>query len=181
VTPTSAGTQTFDTNLPIKAGDLIGLDLSTGSSRVGEAVPVTGSTVYQWNPPLADGSTAQQNVTFPDSELGFNADVETPSNAFSLGGIRRNKKKGTATLTFNLPNPGDLAGSGNGASVASTEAVTSKAFPAGAAKLAVKAKGKKRRKLNETGKVKLNLAITYTPTGGDPSIQSVNVKLKKKL
>ena len=33
----------------------------------------------------------------------------------------------------------------------------------------------------QTGKVKLNLAITYTPTGGDPSTQSVKVKLKKKL
>jgi hypothetical protein len=181
VTPTSTGTQTFDTNLPVKAGDLIGLDLVTGSSRVGEAVPVAGSTVYQWNPALADGSTAPQNTTFPNSELGFNADVEKPSNTFSLGAITRNKKKGTATLTFNVPNPGDLAGSGQGAQVASTEAVTSKAVPAGAAKLVVKAKGKKKRKLNETGKVKLTLAITYTPTGGDPSTQSLKVKLRRKL
>jgi hypothetical protein len=181
VTPTSTGTQTFDTNLPVKAGDLIGLDLVTGSSRVGEAVPVAGSTVYQWNPALADGSTAPQNTTFPNSELGFNADVEKPSNTFSLGAITRNKKKGTATLTFNVPNPGDLAGSGQGARVASTEAATSKAVPAGAAKLVVKAKGKKKRKLNETGKVKLNLAITYTPTGGDPSTQSLKVKLRRKL
>ena len=29
--------------------------------------------------------------------------------------------------------------------------------------------------------MKLNVAITYTPTGGDPSTQSVKVKLKKKL
>ena len=42
-------------------------------------------------------------------------------------------------------------------------------------------KGKKKRKLNETGKVKLNVAITYTPTGGVPSTQSLKVKLKKKL
>ena len=44
-----------------------------------------------------------------------------------------------------------------------------------------KAKGKKKRKLNETGKVKLNVAVTYTPTGGDPSTQSVKVKLKKNI
>jgi hypothetical protein len=31
------------------------------------------------------------------------------------------------------------------------------------------------------GKVKLNVAVTYTPTGGDPSSQSLEVKLKKKL
>jgi hypothetical protein len=181
VTPTSTGAQTFATNLPIKAGDLISLDLVTSSSRVGEAVPVAGSTVYQWAPPLADGSTAPQETTFPNSELGFNADVETPSNTFSLLGIRRNKRKGTATLTFNLPNPGDLAGSGHGATVASTGVVPSKAVPAGAATLVVKAKGKKKRKLNETGKVKLTLAVTYTPTGSDPRTQSVKVELKKKL
>ena len=50
----------------------------------------------------------------------------------------------------------------------------------GAAQLLIRAKGKKKRKLNETGKVKLNLAITYTPTGGDASTQSTKVKLKKQ-
>ena len=34
---------------------------------------------------------------------------------------------------------------------------------------------------DETGKVKLSVAITYTPTGGEPSSQSVKVKLKKTL
>ena len=43
----------------------------------------------------------------------------------------------------------------------------------------IKAKGKKKRKLNETGKVKLNVAVSYTPSGGDPSTHSVKVKLKK--
>jgi hypothetical protein len=45
----------------------------------------------------------------------------------------------------------------------------------------VKGKGKKRKTLNRTGKVKLNLAITYTATGGEPSTRSLKVKLKKKL
>ncbi len=40
--------------------------------------------------------------------------------------------------------------------------------------------GKKKRQLNETGKVKLNVAVTYTPTGGDPSTQSRKLKLKKR-
>ncbi len=48
-------------------------------------------------------------------------------------------------------------------------------------KLTIKAKGKKKGTLNETGKVKLRPKITYTPTGGDPSTQSVKVKLKKNL
>ena len=48
-------------------------------------------------------------------------------------------------------------------------------------KLTIGAKGKKKRALNETGNIKVKSKITYTPTGGDPSTQSVKVKLKKKL
>ena len=47
--------------------------------------------------------------------------------------------------------------------------------------LTIKAKGKKQKTLNETGKVTVTPKVTYTPTGGDASTQSVKVKLKKKL
>jgi hypothetical protein len=105
-----------------------------------------------------------------------------PSNVFSFGAITRNKKKGTATITVNLPNPGELTGSGNGVKASSAgPVVISKSVGAGQAQLLIKATGKKKRKLNETGKVKLNVSITYTPTGGNPGTQSVKVKLKKKL
>ncbi len=40
---------------------------------------------------------------------------------------------------------------------------------AGEVKLKIRAKGKKRKQLNEDGKVKLKPKITYTPTGGDSS------------
>jgi hypothetical protein len=103
-------------------------------------------------------------------------------NAFTIAGIRRNKKKGNATITINLPNPGELTGTGNKAKVASAGgAVISKTVGKGQAKLVVKAKGKKKKKLNRKGKVKLNIAITYTPTGGRANTQSTKVKLKKKL
>ena len=52
---------------------------------------------------------------------------------------------------------------------------------AGPAQLLIKATGKKKKKLTQKGKVKLNVAVTYAPTGGDPGTQSVKVKLKKKI
>jgi hypothetical protein len=108
--------------------------------------------------------------------------ISVPSNAFTLGAITRNKKKGTVTLALTVPNPGELTGSGNGVKASSTgRAVIGKSVGAGQAQLLVKATGKKKRKLNETGKVTVKPKITYTPTGGDPSSQSVKVKLKKKL
>jgi len=105
-----------------------------------------------------------------------------PTNAFTLGALALNKKKGTATLTVNVPNPGELTGSGNGVNASSAgRAVISKSVGAGQAQLLIKAKGKKKKQLNQKGKVKLSVAATYTPTGGDPSTQSVKVKLKKTL
>jgi hypothetical protein len=90
--------------------------------------------------------------------------------------------QGTATITVNVPNPGELTASGNGVRGSSSGlAPTSKSVGAGPAQLLIKAQGKKKRKLNETGKVKLNVAVTYPPTGGDPSTQSIKVKLKKNL
>jgi hypothetical protein len=106
--------------------------------------------------------------------------VQKPTNGFSFGELKRNKKKGTATLNLTLPNPGELTASGDGVRAASAgRAVISKSVTAGPAQLLIKAKGKKKKTLNETGKVKLNVVVTYTPTGGDPSTQSTRVKLKK--
>jgi len=38
--------------------------------------------------------------------------VVAPTSDFSPSGLRRNKKKGTATLTFDISNPGELTASG---------------------------------------------------------------------
>jgi hypothetical protein len=48
-------------------------------------------------------------------------------------------------------------------------------------KLRVKAKGTKKRKLNQTGKVKVKVKVTYRPTGvsGPPNTRSKRVKLIK--
>ncbi len=169
---------TFPVNIPVMPGDVLGFHTGAVAPAACLSGLTPGDTLLGRAGDAADGEPA--DFTPFARHLNITA-VFVPSNTFTLGGIVRNKKKGTATLAFNLPNPGDLSGSGQGAQVASTGAVTSKAVPAGIATLVVKAKGKKKRKLNEKGKVKLNLAITYTPTGGDPSTQSVRVKLKKKL
>jgi hypothetical protein len=181
--PSATGLQTFSASLPIRAGDLVGLDLSDSGSEARVSNAVSGSAISEWGNPgfLADGQTAPPDFTYPGQEVLFNADV-APTNTVTVGATQRNKKKGTATLNLTLPNPGDLSASGNGVKAASAgRAVVSKSVGAGAAQLLIKAKGKKRATLNATGKVKLKVAITYTPTGGDSSTQLVKVKLKKKV
>jgi hypothetical protein len=174
VTPGGTAGNTFPANVPVKTGDLLGLRVDGMTINAPCAVLVPGNTLglFLGNPADGDSNT----YTLSTSNQGL-LDVEAtfmPDNTFSrTGKIQRNKKAGTATLAFNLPNPGTLTGAGSGAKVA-------KDVPAGPTTVKVKAKGAKRRTLNQFGKVVVKPKITYTPGGGDPSTQRFKVKLLKK-
>jgi hypothetical protein len=95
-------------------------------------------------------------------------------NVFSIGNVTKNKRKGTATIPVTVPGPGSLALSGNGIKAGGATATAGSTV-----KLVVRAKGKKKRKLSDTGKVVVNPTITYSPTGGTPNSQTLKVKLKQ--
>jgi hypothetical protein len=172
-TPPIGATTPYEVQLPIQIGEHIGLDCcNPGSAEffvTGDAAAIRN----EWQPSLADGGPGRAPFSTNPYEVALNAEIN-PTSTFTLHAITRNKK-GTATLTANVPNPGQLTGSGKGVKVAAETVSTP-----GRVKLTVKAKGKKQKTLNETGKVKVKPKITYTPTGGDPRTQSVKVKLKKK-
>ena len=100
----------------------------------------------------------------------------SPSSLINLGDTKFNKRKGTATLVVNVPNPGQLVASGTGVG----SAPLSVGAP-GVEQLVVRAKGKAKKKLNSTGKAKLTVQLTFTPTGGFANTTQVKLKLKKKL
>ena len=185
-TPVGPSTQTFATNLPIKAGQTIGLDNAAGTDQIGVAAGVPGSSFTLWQPPLASGQTRAGGGPGP-AEIGFNADVATqPSNADRLGKVKRNTHKGTATLAVTVPGPGTLALTGKGikAQRLARNASASKAVTrAGTAKLLIKAKGRAKRRLNKSGKAEVTTVVTYTPTGdlpGVPNAQTKRITLIKK-
>ena len=108
-----------------------------------------------------------------------------PGNSFSFGKLKRNKKKGTAKLTVNVPGPGTLTLAGKGVvgqrpahrrGAAAAKTVSA----AGHVKLLIKAKGNAKKKLKKKGKAKVKIKVTFTPTGGDPNAQSKTIKLIKK-
>jgi hypothetical protein len=69
-------TEVFPTNLPIKAGDLIGLSVEVPAGQVElEVVPVPGLVQYFWDPALTDSSPAVAPHTQAALEVNFNADV----------------------------------------------------------------------------------------------------------
>jgi hypothetical protein len=177
--PISGGTlNTFPASIAVRPGDLLGTYQPTSTNTAcGSVSP--GDTAAFFMGTLDDG----QSTGFgPIAGIRLNVSAEfTPSSAFTLGPVARHKKKGTATLNLTLPNTGVLTASGKGVKATSAgDAVLNEAVGAGPAQLMIRAKGKKKATLNATGKVKLKLAITYIPTNGGPSTQSVKVKLQKR-
>jgi hypothetical protein len=172
--PTGApGTQVFATSLPIAAGQTIGIDNTSSQDHLAGR-SVSGSSYGYWTPPLADGATRGAIAPGP-LEVGFNADVATNT----LGKLKRNRRKGTAVLRVHVPGPGTVTLRGKSVrrqrpmqpAVASKEANS-----AGTVKLRVKPKGKARRKLKRTGRVKVKVRVTYTPAGGLPGIPNVQTR-----
>lgn len=105
---------------------------------------------------------------------------------FTFGKLKRNKRKGTATLKVTVPGAGRLSLRGHKV-VKQRVAGISSSTPrktvssAGTVKLTIRAKGKTRRKLNRRGHAKVKVTVTFTPTGGASGKQSKRVKLIKRL
>jgi hypothetical protein len=167
------------TSLPISLGDAIGLESPNGNLIFGLTA---GATTAFWNmlPVLADGSGRAADGTGSGRELLVQAIVEPTSTLGLSAQPVLNKKKGTATLTISVPNPGQLDFSGTGINIAETAAVKTVTAP-GPVKFLIKATGKKLKKLKKKGKVGVTATFTFTPSGGAASTQSTSLKLRKKL
>jgi len=98
-----------------------------------------------------------------------------PSSLFHFGKLKRNKKKGTASLAVLVPGPGTLTLTGKGIVKA-----TATSRGVGVVKLAVKAKGKAAKMLRTKGKLKASVVVTYIPTGGDPDARAKRLKLIRR-
>ena len=98
-----------------------------------------------------------------------------PSNDFTLGKPKLNKRKGTATIAATVPGPGNLLLSGKG-----LRKRTKTAKGAGRVKLTVKGTSKTVKKLKRKGKARVKAKVTYTPTDGTANTESKKLTLKLK-
>jgi Abnormal spindle-like microcephaly-assoc'd, ASPM-SPD-2-Hydin len=116
-------------------------------------------------------------LRFTDDAAGSPHDIALTgtgaSNGFTFGKLKRNAKKGIATLSVKVPGPGNLTLGGKGVKRAKKSAAA-----AGPVKLKVRPTGKKRTELRRTGTVKVRVKVTYAPTGGTPASKSRAVKLR---
>jgi DNA-binding beta-propeller fold protein YncE len=142
---------------------------------------------YQWTQEGADIAGAAQSSVTPttagdyrcrvtaSNPAGSAAQTSDPFAFFKVGKAKRNRKRGTAKLPITLPDAGTLSVTGSGAKVVGAGLVSP-----GTLKLLVRARGRKRHKLETRGRTKLSLTISYSPTGLPSSTQTAKVRLRKK-
>lgn len=168
----------FSVNIAVQPGDILGLDSSFTEfpTTCGFEVPgETGERATGAVTPPADGETGTF-VPNDGKRINITAEFE-PSNAFSLAGTTRNKKKGTATITVSLPGPGSISVSGNGLKPQQASLATP---TGGNVSVLVVATGKVAKKLRKRGKAGVSPTVTFTPTGGAAASQSESLKLLRK-
>ena len=147
-----------------------------------DTTPITGQTVSQSYDVSESGRygievTRTQGTEFIEAyTTPIWVTVEPkPSNKFTLGKPKLNKKKGTAKLPVEVPGAGKLKLSGK--SLVNDSAEPKKASTV---KLLVKPKGKLKKKLKKRGKAKVKVTVAFTPTQGERRQKQVSVKLKRK-
>ncbi|HEU4980576.1 MAG TPA: hypothetical protein VFT14_05110 [Solirubrobacterales bacterium] len=169
-----SGLNTFPASVPVSSGDLLGFNVNGAANACTFDVP--GDSVLVRTGNLADGASGTF-TPLADSRLNLSA-VLVPTNGFSFGAVTRDRRTGTATLEIQLSNPGAVTLSGKG--LKKTGRRTKTVAVASTVRFGVAAGGGRKKKLNRKGEVSVRLAATFTPTGGDPATQTIQLKLKKK-
>ena len=104
-----------------------------------------------------------------------------PSNVFSLLRKRISSKTGGATISVKLPGAGQLEVVGTAKSREKTgqsRPHRAQREPAGTFELKLNPSAAAKQQLNKKGSLKVNLALTFTPTGGDANTDTDTVTLK---
>jgi hypothetical protein len=84
VSPAGLGIETFPTNLPIRAGDTIGLDNDEPEFTYYGLAKPPGGQVLPWVPPLAEATSTAPSLTLDNFEIGFNADIQPAPSVTGL-------------------------------------------------------------------------------------------------
>jgi hypothetical protein len=164
------GRNTVGVSLAVKSGDLIGLN-ETGPPN-SCTFSMSGDSVLSRAGNLSDGA---MGAFGPQNDIRLNLSAAlVPDNGFTLGGITRDRRRGTATVTATTSNPGAVTLSGKGLKkhAARTVAV------AGPVTFGIATIGKAKRRLGRKGRITVPVTVTFSPTGGDPSSQLIHLKLK---
>jgi hypothetical protein len=166
----------------VAAGDTLATVFATNNGDPQQL----GSTSFTADLTPFAGQTVRLRFAEVDNEGFFNAAVDSvaiqstpPSNAVVLGKPAQNKRNGTAKLPVTVPGAGTLKIADVKKTKKRIKAKTLQVTAAGTVKLPVKPTKFARKVLADNGKLKLKVAVTFTPTGGLAA--TVTRKLTLKL
>ena len=97
------------------------------------------------------------------------------SRPFGIMKVRRNARKGTATLTIAVPWSAELRLHGRG-----IKRATRQVEFAGRVRLAVRPKAATARRLSRRGSALVRARVTYAPWGGEPRTKTRRIKLRTR-
>ncbi len=164
------GMNTVPVDMHVESGDMIGLHESGSANSCAFNVP--GDNVLNRSGDLGDGGAG---VFVPQNDLRLNLSaVLVPDNTFTLA-VTKERKRGTATVTATLSNPGMVAIAAKGIKKRRSKSIT----VAGPVTFSVVTVGKTRKKLERKGRIALPVRVSFLPSGGDSSVQQINLKLRR--
>lgn len=162
--------------------------LSTSGRSAGDPALAWGSDgtlVMSWKRFAGSGDVVQVGTVLkpppappPKPKTGTStgtragADEDAVDNSFQIAEVRRNRKRGTATLAVVVPGPGRLVLDG---------AVFQRRQVGGAGRftLRVVPKPAKRLLLRRTGSARLKVTVTFAPAGGEPNSRTLSLRLRR--
>jgi DNA-binding beta-propeller fold protein YncE len=97
------------------------------------------------------------------------------SNLFDIGLLKRDRRRGTASLAVKVPGPGSVLVRGKQIKRARVDPEA-----AGVVGLPIRSRGKARRGLNRQGKARVRASVTYTPVNGGPNTRLKRIELRKR-
>jgi len=162
----------------------LGLRVSDGSVFIGVRWPPPSPNVYlcadqspqtPLHPGFVNLNTGDGWQPAQDLFGSYRALSVRAVQAFRLGMVRRNRRKGTATLRARVPGPGVLLLAGKGVGRQTKQASGPRAV-----RLRVRAKGKAKRRLAARGRVRVKARVTYLKAGASRERKSRRVKLVKR-
>ena len=161
-------------HIPVSPGDVIGLHTSAAPTACHFNAP--GQSYLFRGGDLADG---QEGAFGPNTGEQLNVSaLVAPDNKLTVTAIKQRKRKGTARITIDIPNPGVLHLLGKSVRIRGMRDLQ---VSAGPLSFVVGTLGFAKEKLLERGKVKVEVQMVYAPTGGVGVTQKLKVKLRKQL
>jgi hypothetical protein len=134
-----------------------------GAPRVadgdGDGTAVIDRGAFELPPPAPEGPVGQQ----------------PPSSRFNFGKLRRNRRKGTATLQVRVPGPGRLVIFGKQVRRFALDVPAAGSFG-----LKIVARKGVARKLREKGNAHVSFKVTFIPTGGTANTKMARRKLIRR-